>query len=66
LVDNNNVLPEIIAVKNQIKQFTNEIVSGNRKGYTGKPFTDVVNIGIGGSDLGQQWLLKLYNSIKII
>jgi glucose-6-phosphate isomerase len=51
-VDGINVLPEIFAVKNKIKNFTNEIVNGDRKGYTGKPFTDVVNIGIGGSDLG--------------
>lgn len=64
LVDNNNVLPEIIAVKNQIKQFTNEIVSGNRKGYTGKPFTDVVNIGIGGSDLGPAMVVEALQFYK--
>jgi len=47
-----NVIPEINEVKQQIENFTNEVVSGQRKGYTGKAFTDVVNIGIGGSDLG--------------
>lgn len=47
-----NVIPEIFEVKNKIKNFTNEVVNGQRKGYTGKAFTDVVNIGIGGSDLG--------------
>ncbi|WP_426095231.1 glucose-6-phosphate isomerase [Flavobacterium sp. DSR2-3-3] len=51
-VDGNNVIPEIYEVKNKIKEFTNEVTSGVRTGYTGKPFTDVVNIGIGGSDLG--------------
>ncbi len=51
-VDGVNVIPEIFKVKNKIKNFTNEVVGGVRKGYTGKPFTDIVNIGIGGSDLG--------------
>lgn len=47
-----NVVPEIQNVKAKIRDFSNEIIDGTRKGYTGKPFTDVVNIGIGGSDLG--------------
>jgi len=51
-VDGVNVIPEVFEVKNKIKAFTNEVISGARKGYTGKPFTDIVNIGIGGSDLG--------------
>ncbi|TRX40483.1 glucose-6-phosphate isomerase [Flavobacterium restrictum] len=51
-VDGINVVPEIYEVKAKIKAFTNEITLGERKGYTGKPFTDIVNIGIGGSDLG--------------
>ena len=51
-VDGENVVPEIFEVKNKIKNFTNEVVNGDRKGFTGKTFTDVVNIGIGGSDLG--------------
>lgn len=52
LVDGQNIVPDIYKVKNKIKKFTNEIISGKRKGYTNKKFTDVVNIGIGGSDLG--------------
>ena len=52
LVNAKNIIPEIYEVKNKIKNFTNEIISGTRKGFTGKPFTDIVNIGIGGSDLG--------------
>ncbi|MDD5151005.1 MAG: glucose-6-phosphate isomerase [Flavobacterium sp.] len=51
-VDGENVIPEIFEVKNKIKNFTNEVINGVRKGFTGKSFTDVVNIGIGGSDLG--------------
>lgn len=52
VVDGKNVIPEIFEVKNKIKAFSNQVISGERKGYTGKPFTDIVNIGIGGSDLG--------------
>jgi glucose-6-phosphate isomerase len=51
-VDGQNVIPEVYAVKNKIKTFTHEVTSGVRTGYTGKAFTDIVNIGIGGSDLG--------------
>jgi len=51
-VDGVNVIPEIYEVKRKMKAFTNEVVSGVRTGYTGKAFTDIVNIGIGGSDLG--------------
>jgi len=63
-VDGVNVLPEIYAVKNKIKQFSNEIISGQRKGYTGKPFTDVVNIGIGGSDLGPAMIVEALQYYK--
>ncbi|PCJ95387.1 MAG: glucose-6-phosphate isomerase [Flavobacteriaceae bacterium] len=52
LVDGENIVPEVYAVKEKIKIFTDSIISGKKKGYTGKAFTDVVNIGIGGSDLG--------------
>ena len=58
LVDGINVIPEIYAVKEAIKVFTNEVVLGNKKGYTGKVFTDVVNIGIGGSDLGPAMVVE--------
>lgn len=52
LVDGVNVIPEIYKVKNKIRAFSEQIISGTKKGFTGKAFTDVVNIGIGGSDLG--------------
>lgn len=53
-----NVIPEIFEVKEKIKIFTNEVISGKRKGFTGKNFTDVVNIGIGGSDLGPAMVVE--------
>ncbi|MDO4781916.1 MAG: glucose-6-phosphate isomerase [Capnocytophaga felis] len=65
LVDGKNVLPEIKEVKQKIKLFSEEIISGKRKGFTGKTFTDVVNIGIGGSDLGPAMVteaLKFYKN----
>ncbi|KAK6622525.1 hypothetical protein RUM44_002337 [Polyplax serrata] len=47
-----NVMPEVNAVLNHMQDFTNEVISKKWLGFTGKPITDVVNIGIGGSDLG--------------
>lgn len=52
LVDGKDVLPDVRAVLAHIKEFTEQVLSGEWKGYTGKKITDVVNIGIGGSDLG--------------
>lgn len=52
LVDGKDVMPDVNAVLAQMESFTNRIISGEWKGYTGKTITDVVNIGIGGSDLG--------------
>lgn len=52
MLDGEDIIPEIHAVKKRIKNFTNEVVKGERKGHTNKEFTDIVNIGIGGSDLG--------------
>ena len=52
LVDGANILPEIKRVQKQMKTFCNAIHSGEHKGYTGKKIKTIVNIGIGGSDLG--------------
>ncbi|MFC1579456.1 glucose-6-phosphate isomerase [Thermodesulfobacteriota bacterium] len=52
LVDGVDVIPEVNAVLEKVKSFSNRIQSGDWKGYTGKEITDIVNIGIGGSDLG--------------
>lgn len=51
-VDGKDVMPEVNAVLKHMEEFSNAIISGEWKGYTGKEITDVVNIGIGGSDLG--------------
>jgi glucose-6-phosphate isomerase len=64
LVDGVNVIPEISAVKNNIKQFSDEVISGKRVGFSGKPFTDVVNIGIGGSDLGPAMVVEALQFYK--
>jgi glucose-6-phosphate isomerase len=63
-VEGENVIPEIFEVKNKIKNFTNEVVNGVRKGYTEKAFTDVVNIGIGGSDLGPAMVVEALQFYK--
>lgn len=64
-VGGENILPEVQQVKEKIKKFSDEVISGARKGHTGLPFTDVVNIGIGGSDLGPVMVveaLKFYSN----
>lgn len=52
LLDGRDIMPEIEKVRQQMNKFSTGIINGNQKGYTGKKITDVVNIGIGGSDLG--------------
>ncbi|NJC87417.1 MAG: glucose-6-phosphate isomerase [Desulfuromonas sp.] len=52
MVDGIDVMPEVNAVLEQMRCFSELIVSGEWRGYTGQPVTDIVNIGIGGSDLG--------------
>lgn len=51
-VDGKNVMPDVRAELTHMKEFTNQVISGVWRGFTGKQITDVVNIGIGGSDLG--------------
>lgn len=51
-VDGKDVMPEVKAVLSQMKAFADQISNGTWLGYTGKPITSLVNIGIGGSDLG--------------
>ncbi|MCO6161192.1 glucose-6-phosphate isomerase [Flavobacterium sp. NRK F7] len=64
LVDGINVMPEVYQVKKDIQKFTSEIIDGTRKGYTNKTFTDVVNIGIGGSDLGPAMVVEALQYYK--
>lgn len=63
-VDGNDVIPEVYEVKDKIKKFTNQIVKGELKGFTNKPFTDIVNIGIGGSDLGPAMVVEALGFYK--
>jgi len=51
-IDGKNIFTEINKVKQRIKSFSQAIITGKQRGFSGKSFTDVVNIGIGGSDLG--------------
>ena len=68
-VEGISVAAEVAEVKAQMKSFCDQIISGQKKGFTGKAFTDVVNIGIGGSDLGPVMAveaLKFYqNHLKV-
>jgi glucose-6-phosphate isomerase len=52
LVDGKDVMPDVNEVLAKMKEFSGKVRSGSWKGYTGKEITDIVNIGIGGSDLG--------------
>lgn len=52
LVDGKDVMPEVNRVLSQMRDFSERVRNGTWRGYTGKPITDIVNIGIGGSDLG--------------
>ncbi len=63
-VGGKNILPEIKEAKKLISTFTNDILSGNRTGFTGKKITDVVNIGIGGSDLGPAMVVEALQFYK--
>lgn len=64
MVEGINVIPEVYEVKKKIKDFTESIINGNHKGYTGKTITDVVNIGIGGSDLGPAMVVEALQYYK--
>ncbi|MCX2718321.1 glucose-6-phosphate isomerase [Lentiprolixibacter aurantiacus] len=65
LVNGKDVVPEVQEVKAHIREFADAVISGEKKGYSGKPFKAVVNIGIGGSDLGPAMVteaLKYYRN----
>lgn len=64
LVDNQNIIPSVFEVKKKMQDFTNQIINAERKGFTGKAFTDVVNIGIGGSDLGPAMVVEALQFYK--
>ena len=63
-VEGQDVVQEVFVVKEKMRIFSEEIISGTRKGYTGKSFTDIVNIGIGGSDLGPAMIVEALQFYK--
>ncbi len=64
LVDGKDVMPEVNAVLAEMKTFCARVISGEWKGYTGKAITDVINIGIGGSDLGPYMVTEALRPYK--
>ena len=64
MTDGKDVMPEINSVLERMKDFSDRVISGAWKGYTGKEITDVVNIGIGGSDLGPVMVTEALKSFR--
>jgi glucose-6-phosphate isomerase len=64
LVEGKDVMPDVNRVLEQMKTFSGAIISGSWKGYTGEAITDVVNIGIGGSDLGPVMVTEALKAYK--
>ncbi|TNH05584.1 glucose-6-phosphate isomerase [Testudinibacter sp. TR-2022] len=64
LVDGKDVMPEVNAVLAKMKAFCERVIGGEWKGYTGKAITDVINIGIGGSDLGPYMVTEALRPYK--
>jgi glucose-6-phosphate isomerase len=58
LVDGHDVMPEVNVVLARMRTFSSAVRAGSWRGYTGKPITDIVNIGIGGSDLGPKMVCE--------
>jgi len=63
-VDGINIMPEVKQTLKKMESFTNEVIRGKFVGYTGKAITDVVNIGIGGSDLGPKMVVESLHFYK--
>jgi len=64
LVDGKDVMPDVNEVLVKMKNFSEAIISGSWKGFTGKTITDIVNIGIGGSDLGPVMVTEALKAYK--
>ncbi len=64
LVDGENIKPGIKKVLAHMKSFSEQVISGAHKGFTGKEITDIVNIGIGGSDLGPVMVVSALKHFK--
>ena len=63
-VDGKDVMPEVQTSLKKMESFSKNVISGSFKGYTGKQITDVVNIGIGGSDLGPRMVVEALQYYK--
>ena len=63
-VEGKDVMPDVNAVLTHMEEFSNAVISGTWTGYTGKAITDVVNIGIGGSDLGPVMVTEALKAYK--
>ena len=63
-VDEKNIKPQIQTALRKVRAFSNKVISGKWKGFTGKQITDVVNIGIGGSDLGPSMVVEALSFYK--
>ncbi|QCI16217.1 glucose-6-phosphate isomerase [Buchnera aphidicola] len=64
IVDNCNIMLEINTVLKKMKNFSRSIINGDWKGYSGKTISDVINIGIGGSDLGPYMVTEALRPYK--
>lgn len=64
MVDDQDVMPAVNAVLDKMQRFTERVISGEWQGYTGKAITDVVNVGIGGSDLGPYMVTEALTPYK--
>uniref|UniRef100_A0A646QF14 Glucose-6-phosphate isomerase n=1 Tax=Hemiscolopendra marginata TaxID=943146 RepID=A0A646QF14_9MYRI len=64
-LDGKDVMTPIRDVRKQMRNFTKDVIDGKWKGYTGKKITDVVNLGIGGSDLGPYMVTEALNNVQI-
>ena len=63
-VDNKDIMPEIRVNRNKMKILSEQIIEGKWKGFSGKPISHVVNVGIGGSDLGPSMVTKALSFYK--
>ena len=64
IIEGEDIIPKIIKVKEKIKSFSDSIINGSYKGFTGKKIKDIVNIGIGGSDLGPSFVVESLSHYK--
>ncbi len=64
-VDGEDVMPKVRKVLDQMRDFSEKVHRGEHRGYTGKKITDVVNIGIGGSDLGPHMVTEALRPYKV-